>query len=146
LTTKIKPFVYVSHASPSARGFNPACSNTEDADVRVVSATRKVDDSYANGYGNSKWGGEVLLREANQQFGLPASVFRCDISLPTPPTPGAAQTCGYVHRMMLSLWRRVVAPYSFYELVSDGNAAGHYDGLPVEFIAEAISTLGVNVC
>ncbi|MDT5338227.1 MAG: fatty acid CoA ligase FadD9, partial [Mycobacterium sp.] len=75
LTTKIKPFVYVSTIAVGA-GINPA-DNTEDADVRVVSATRKVDDSYANGYGNSKWGGEVLLREANEQYGLPASVFRC---------------------------------------------------------------------
>ena len=36
---------------------------TEDADIRVISQTRKIDDSYAN-YGNSKWAGEVLLREA----------------------------------------------------------------------------------
>ena len=35
---------------------------------------------------------------------------------------------------------------SFYELDADGNRQrAHYDGLPFEFIAEAISTLGVNV-
>ncbi|MET0473707.1 MAG: carboxylic acid reductase, partial [Mycobacterium sp.] len=61
LTTKIKPFVYVSTIAVGA-GIDPA-DNDEDADVRVVSATRPVDDTYANGYGNSKWGGEVLLRE-----------------------------------------------------------------------------------
>ena len=47
---------------------------TEDADVRVISPTRKVDDSYANGYANSKWAGEVLLREAHDLCGLPVAV------------------------------------------------------------------------
>jgi fatty acid CoA ligase FadD9 len=41
----------------------------EDADVRVSSPTRKVDDSYANGYNNSKWAGEVLLHEAHDRSG-----------------------------------------------------------------------------
>lgn len=36
---------------------------------------------YANGYSNSKWAGEVLLREANDLCGLPVSVFRCDMIL-----------------------------------------------------------------
>ena len=35
-----------------------------------------VDGGYANGYGNSKWAGEVLLREAHDLCGLPVSVFR----------------------------------------------------------------------
>ncbi|MDT5128440.1 MAG: fatty acid CoA ligase FadD9, partial [Mycobacterium sp.] len=120
--------------------------NKEDADVRVVSATRKVDDSYANGYGNSKWGGEVLLREANQQFGLPASVFRCDMILADTTYAGQLNLPDMFTRMMLSLVATGVAPYSFYELGADGKRQrAHYDGLPVEFIAEAISTLGVNV-
>ncbi|MBB5162759.1 carboxylic acid reductase [Mycobacterium sp. AZCC_0083] len=145
LTTKIKPFVYVSTIAVGA-GINPA-DNTEDADVRVVSATRTVDDSYANGYGNSKWGGEVLLREANQQFGLPASVFRCDMILADTTYAGQLNLPDMFTRMMLSLVATGVAPYSFYELGADGKRQrAHYDGLPVEFIAEAISTLGVNVC
>ena len=46
-------------------------------------------------------------------------------------------------RMMLSLVATGIAPGSFYELDADGNRQrAHYDGLPVEFIAEAISTLG----
>ena len=144
LTTKIKPFVYVSTMAVGA-GINPA-DNTEDADVRVVSATRKVDDSYANGYGNSKWGGEVLLREANEQFGLPVSVFRCDMILADTTYAGQLNLPDMFTRMMLSLVATGVAPQSFYELDADGNRQrAHYDGLPVEFIAEAISTLGVHV-
>ena len=46
-------------------------------------------------------------------------------------------------RMMLSLVATGIAPHSFYELDADGQRQrAHYDGLPVEFIAEAISTLG----
>ena len=49
-------------------------------------------------------------------------------------------------RMMLSLVATGIAPGSFYELDPDGNRQrAHYDGLPVEFIAEAISTLGERV-
>ena len=112
----------------------------------MVSATRKVDDSYANGYGNSKWGGEVLLREANEQFGLPVSVFRCDMILADTSYAGQLNLPDMFTRMMLSLVATGVAPHSFYELDADGNRQrAHYDGLPVEFIAEAISTLGVHV-
>ena len=39
-----------------------------------------------------------------------------------------------------------VAPESFYRLDADGNRQrAHYDGLPVEFVAEAIATLGAQV-
>ncbi|HEY5840802.1 MAG TPA: oxidoreductase, partial [Mycobacterium sp.] len=49
-------------------------------------------------------------------------------------------------RMMLSLQATGIAPGSFYELDADGNRQrAHYDGLPVEFIAEAISILGSHV-
>jgi fatty acid CoA ligase FadD9 len=144
LTTKIKPFVYVSTMAVGA-GMNPA-DNTEDADVREVSATRKVDDSYANGYGNSKWGGEVLLREANEHYGLPVSVFRCDMILADTTYAGQLNLPDMFTRMMLSLVATGVAPQSFYELGADGQRQrAHYDGLPVEFIAEAISTLGAHV-
>jgi fatty acid CoA ligase FadD9 len=112
----------------------------------VVSATRKVDDSYANGYGNSKWGGEVLLREANDQFGLPVSVFRCDMILADTSYAGQLNLPDMFTRMMLSLVATGVAPQSFYELGADGQRQrAHYDGLPVEFIAEAISTLGAHL-
>ncbi len=38
------------------------------ADIWAISPTRRIDDS-ANGYANSKWAGEVLLREAHEQCG-----------------------------------------------------------------------------
>lgn len=36
----------------------------------VMSPTRNIADSYANGYGSSTWGGEVLLREADSDRSL----------------------------------------------------------------------------
>lgn len=144
LTTKIKPFVYVSTIGVGA-GIEPG-KFTEDGDVRVISATRTVDDSYANGYSNSKWAGEVLLREANDLCELPVSVFRCDMILADTTYAGQLNLPDMFTRMMLSLVATGIAPASFYELDADGNRQrAHYDGLPVEFIAEAISTLGSRV-
>jgi fatty acid CoA ligase FadD9 len=144
LTTKQKPYIYVSTIGVGT-GIDPG-QFTEDADIRVISATRKVDDSYASGYNNSKWAGEVLLREAHDLCGLPVSAFRCDMILADTTYAGQLNLPDMFTRLMLSLVATGVAPYSFYELDADGQRQrAHYDGLPVEFIAEAISTLGERV-
>ncbi|ORA35072.1 carboxylic acid reductase [Mycobacterium aquaticum] len=144
LTTKIKPFVYVSTIGVGW-GIKPG-EFVEDADIRQISATRQIDDSYANGYGNSKWAGEVLLREAHDLCELPVSVFRCDMILADTTYSGQLNLPDMFTRMMFSLVATGIAPGSFYELGADGKRQrAHYDGLPVEFIAEAISTLGVRV-
>jgi fatty acid CoA ligase FadD9 len=144
LTGKQKPFIYVSTIGVGDQ-IKPA-QFTEDADIRVISPTRAITDSYANGYGNSKWAGEVLLREAHDLCGLPVAVFRCDMILADTTYAGQLNVPDMFTRMMLSLVAAGIAPGSFYELDSEGNRQrAHYDGLPVEFVAEAISTLGVNV-
>jgi fatty acid CoA ligase FadD9 len=143
LTSKIKPYTYVSTIGVGDQ-IEPG-TFTEDADIRVISATRRINDSYANGYGNSKWAGEVLLREANDLCGLPVAVFRCDMILADTTYAGQLNLPDMFTRLMLSLVATGIAPRSFYELDADGNRQrGHYDGLPVEFIAEAISTLGAQ--
>jgi fatty acid CoA ligase FadD9 len=144
LTTKQKPFVYVSTIGVGA-GMDLS-KFVEDADVRVISETRQVDDTYANGYGNSKWAGEVLLREAHDLCGLPVSVFRCDMILADTTYAGQLNVPDMFTRLMLSLVATGIAPGSFYQLDAYGNRQrSHYDGLPVEFIADAISTLGERV-
>ncbi|MGB6207000.1 carboxylic acid reductase, partial [Mycobacterium sp.] len=143
LTTKVKPYTYVSTIGVGDQ-IEPG-KFTEDADVRVMSAARAVNDNYANGYGNSKWAGEVLLREAHDLCGLPVAVFRCDMILADTTYAGQLNLPDMFTRMMLSLVATGIAPGSFYELDSDGHRQrAHYDGLPVEFIAEAISTLGAQ--
>src|SRR6185437_16428859 len=93
----------------------------EDADVREISATRQINDGYANGYGTSKWAGEVLLREANDLCGLPVAVFRCDLILADPTYVGQLNVSDIATRMTLSVVATGIAPYSFYQLDDDGN-------------------------
>src|SRR6202020_1198718 len=144
LTTKIKPYTYVSTIGVGDQ-IQPG-KFIEDTDIREISATRQINDGYANGYGNSKWAGEVLLREAHDLCGLPVAVFRCDMILADTTYAGQLNVPDMFTRMMLSLVASGIAPGSFYELDADGNRQrSHYDGLPVEFIAEAISTLGAQV-
>jgi fatty acid CoA ligase FadD9 len=143
LTGKKKPYTYVSTIGVGDQ-IKPG-EFTEDADIRQISADRRVNDSYANGYGNSKWAGEVLLREAHDLCGLPVAVFRCDMILADTSYAGQLNVSDMFTRMMLSLVATGIAPGSFCELDADGNRQrSHYDGLPVEFIAEAISTLGAQ--
>jgi amino acid adenylation domain-containing protein/thioester reductase-like protein len=144
LTAKLKPYAFVS-TSDVGRQVEPSVF-TEDADIRVISPTRAVDAGYANGYGNSKWAGEVLLREANDLCGLPVSVFRSGMILADTEYAGQLNVTDTVTRMVLSLLATGVAPGSFYRLDADGNRQrAHFDGLPVGFVAEAIATLGAQV-
>ncbi|WP_040834023.1 carboxylic acid reductase [Nocardia brevicatena] len=143
LTTKQKPYTYVSTIGVSDQ-IDPSVF-TEDADIRAIGPTRAIDDSYANGYSNSKWAGEVLLREANDLCGLPVAVFRCDLILADTEYAGQLNVPDMFTRLMLSLLATGIAPGSFYELGPDGRRRrAHYDGLPVGFVAEAISTLGAQ--
>jgi fatty acid CoA ligase FadD9 len=143
LTTKLKPFIYLSTVGVGDQ-VEPS-KFVEDADVRQMSATRSVNHGYANGYGNSKWAGEVLLREAHDLSGLPVAVFRCDMILAEPRYAGQLNVPDMFTRLMLSLVATGIAPGSFYELDAAGHRQrSHYDGLPVDFIAEAISTLGAH--
>jgi fatty acid CoA ligase FadD9 len=144
LTTKLKPFIYVSTIGVADQ-IKPSAF-TEDADIRVICPNRAINDNYANGYTNSKWAGEVLLREAHDVCALPVVVFRCDMILADTKYAGQLNVTDMFTRMMLSLVATGIAPGSFYETDADGNRQrAHYDGLPVDFIAEAMSTCGEQV-
>ena len=143
LTTKLKSYTYVSTANVGQQ-IEPSAF-TEDADIRAISPTRAVDDSLINGYGTSKWAGEVLLREAHDLCGLPISVFRCDMILADTTYAGQLNMSDMFTRGMLSLVATGIAPKSFYQLDADGHRQrAHFDGLPVEFVAEAIAKLGAQ--
>jgi len=144
LTTKLKPYTYVSTVGVPMLAVPPF--HEEDADVRVLNPSRPINDSYANGYNNSKWAAEVLLREAHDQCGLPVAVFRCDMILDDTRYAGQLNVPDVFTRTMLSVVATGIAPGSFYELDANGNRQrAHYDGLPVDFIAEAIASLGAGV-
>jgi fatty acid CoA ligase FadD9 len=117
----------------------------EDGDIRTISAERPIDESYANGYGNSKWAGEVLLREAHDLCGLPVSVFRSGMILAHRSYAGQVNLPDMFTRLILSVLATGLAPTSFYERDANGRRQrSHYDGLPVDFVADAITTLGAG--
>lgn len=101
ISERLKPVTYLSTVGIADQ--IPVTEFEEDSDVRVMSAERQINDGYANGYGNSKWAGEVLLREAHDLAGLPVRVFRSDRSWRTVTTtdsstsptcsPGASRVC-----------------------------------------------------
>ena len=144
LTTKLKSYSYVSTGNVGDQ-IEPS-EFTEDADIRVICPIRTNDGSYVNGYGNSKWAGEVLLREANELCRLPVAVFRCDTILADTTYAGQLNVSDMFTRMVLSVMATGVAPASFFPPDPDGNRQRtHFDALPVEFIAEAVAALGAQV-
>ncbi|TWS18619.1 AMP-binding protein [Tsukamurella asaccharolytica] len=113
----------------------------EDDDVRVAGAERRIGaDAYANGYALSKWAGEVLLREAADLAELPVRVFRSNMILAHSRFRGQYNPVDQFTRLLLSIAETGLAPASFSADPSGPRA--HYDGLPVDFTAEAITRLG----
>lgn len=144
ITNRIKPITYLS-TSAIARGDAPGALE-EDRDIRVVSPVRSVGETYANGYSNSKWAGEVLLREAHDLCGLPVAVFRSDMILAHPRYVGQLNITDMLSRLILSLIATGIAPQSFYASdTNDVRPHARYGGLPVDFIAKAVITIGGKV-
>jgi fatty acid CoA ligase FadD9 len=141
ITSRIKPVTYLSTVAV-ALSVDPN-DFLEDGDIREVSPARPIDDSYANGYANSKWAGEVLLREAHDLCRLPAAVFRSDLILAHSRYAGQLNVPDAFTRLIFSLLATGIAPGSFYQTDAAGNRPrAHYDGLPVDFVAESITALG----
>ncbi|OBK46639.1 carboxylic acid reductase [Mycobacterium kubicae] len=141
ITARIKPVTYLSTVAVAMPV--PAGEFDEDGDIREISAVRPVDSSYANGYANSKWAGEVLLREAHDLCGLPVAVFRSDMILAHSQFAGQLNVPDMFTRLIFSLLVTGIAPWSFYQSDDPGRRArAHYDGLPADFVAESVTTLG----
>lgn len=138
LTTRLKPVTYVS--SVALQTGVAAAALDEDADIRRTSPVRQIDQSYANGYATSKWAGEILLREAHDLCGLPVVTLRSDMILAHSTYTGQVNVPDMFTRLLFSLIVTGIAPGSFYR----AGAQAHYDGLPVDFTAEAISSLGAR--
>ena len=140
LSHHLKPFHYVSTVA-AATSFDGNVID-EDADVRSATPVRQLDpDQYANGYANSKWAGEVLLRDAFDRFGLPVAVFRSDMILAHSRYKGQINIPDMFTRWLSSVVLTGLAPRSFYP---DGDGEPHYDGLPADFTAKAITVLGAE--
>lgn len=141
ITTRITPITYLSTVSVSMT-VDPAVFE-EDGDIRTISALRALDGGYASGYGNSKWAGEVLLREAHDLCGVPVAVFRSDEILAHSTLVGQLNVPDAFTRLIFSVLKTGIAPASFYQTDADGHRQrAHYPGLPADFVAESITVLG----
>ncbi|NKE56932.1 carboxylic acid reductase [Lentzea sp. PSKA42] len=140
LTTRLKPITYISSVAVSrSRKGQPL---DEDSDVRTALPVQPVDNGYAGGYTTSKWAGEVLLREAHDLCGLPVTVFRSTMILAHSKYAGQLNVHDMFSRLMFSLLATGVAPHSFYRTDGGEGSRAHYDGLPVDFTAASVGTLG----
>ncbi|MFH9424045.1 carboxylic acid reductase [Streptomyces sp. NPDC017529] len=138
VASRIKQFTYLSTV---AVAFGAEAAADEAADIRTACGARDLGSGYANGYAAGKWAGEVLLREAHDTFGLPVAVFRSNLILAHPHYRGQLNIPDVFTRLLLSLLATGIAPGSFYAR-GTGDGSGHYDGLPVDFTARAIASLG----
>ncbi|MFE2756916.1 carboxylic acid reductase [Actinosynnema sp. NPDC059335] len=143
LTGRVKPFTFVSSvAVATSRAGQPALD--EDSDVREAIPVQPVHEGYAGGYATSKWAGEVLLREAHDLVGLPVTVFRSNMILAHSHYGGQLNVPDVFTRLLFSVLATGIAPRSFYRALDRDGASPHYDGLPVDFTAAAITALGAD--
>lgn len=143
LSRRLKPFDYVSTVAVAHFGAEVG-SAPESADIRTALPEIPIaGDRYALGYAASKWAGEIMLREANEHFGLPVSVMRADMILPHSRFAGQLNAPDAFIRLLASLLMTGIAPKSFYWLDSEGDRQpAHYDGMPVDFVAGAMQQIG----
>lgn len=140
LTSKLKRFHYVS-----TLGVNSVAERIvdEDGDIRQTVPSCALDDSYANGYGVSKWAGEVLLREAHDLTGIPVSVFRPGMIIAHSRYAGQINVPDMFTRLLFSLITTGIAPATFYaQDMSNGRPKARYDGLAVDFLADSTTAIG----
>ncbi|WP_156765482.1 thioester reductase domain-containing protein, partial [Mycobacterium sp. 1245499.0] len=143
ITKRLKPINYISTVAVTTLPDGSFIG--EDVDVRSASPSRSLDESYASGYASSKWAGEVLLREAHDLCGVAVAVFRSDMILAHSDFAGQLNVPDMFTRLILSVVATGIAPRSFYQLDAAGAPQrAHYDGLPADFTAEAITTLGAS--
>ncbi|MGI5341693.1 carboxylic acid reductase [Streptomyces sp. CA-181903] len=137
-TSRIKQFTYLSTVAVVSGN---AAAADESADIRAACPARDLGGDYADGYAAGKWAGEVLLREAHEAFGLPVAVFRSNLILAHPRYRGQLNLPDVFTRLVLSLLATGIAPGSFYAR-GTGTRRAHFDALPVDFTARAVTALG----
>ncbi len=142
ITSKLKRIHHIS-----TLGVNAVAETLvdEDSDIRLSIPACELDDSYANGYGVSKWASEVLLREAFDLCGLPVAVFRPGMILAHSEYAGQLNVPDMFTRLLFSLITTGIAPSTFYAHdATGGRPRARYDGLTVNFLAESIAAIGAH--
>jgi fatty acid CoA ligase FadD9 len=135
ITAKLKAIHYISTMGVTAVADHIV---DEETDIRRSIPACTISDGYANGYTISKWAGEVLMRRVHDLCALPAAVFRPGMILADSRYAGQLNAPDIFTRLLFSLVTTGIAPRSFYR----GGDRPHYEGLPVDFLAEAIAVVG----
>ena len=142
LTTRLKRIDYVSTLGVIALAQGVI---DEDVDIRRAIPSCDLDQGYANGYNVSKWASEVLVRGANDLCGLPVAVFRPGMILAHSRYAGQLNVPDMFTRLLFSLAATGIAPATFYaQDIGEGRPAARYEGLPVDFLAEALTAIGAS--
>jgi len=135
LTSKKKSIDFVSTVAVTPH-LQLSTGGTESAELAEKA---KLNDRYANGYGASKWAGEVLLKDAEQCFGLPVCIFRGDMMLAHREMQGQINIEDLFTRMLYSIIKTGLAPKSFHDLNPNGTRAlVPYAGVPVNVVAASV--------
>lgn len=136
-TGALKPVTFMSSiATALLRGRSSPLD--EFVDIREELPEVRSTEGIVDGYATSKWAGEVLLRDAHERYGLPVTVFRSSMILAHSQHGGQINVTDTFTRLLFSVTRTGLVPASFYR--HDGGRA-HYDGLPVDSVASAVTTL-----
>ena len=99
-----------------------------------------LSNDYAAGYATSKWAGEQLLRQVQEQFDIPINIFRCDMILPHQEYKGQANVSDMLSRLLYSIVQTGIAPQTFYRNRTSGRRkTPHYEGIPVNLLSQAIT-------
>lgn len=135
LTHHKKQLIFTSSIAVATTG-----DINEITDIRTLLSQQNMTNDYANGYAISKWASEVLLTQAHEHYQLPITVYRPSLILAHSQYKMQLNIDDMFTRLLISLCHTQIAPNSFYQSTSQ-NISAHFDGLPVEFVALAITQL-----
>lgn len=153
LLRRRKSLAFVSSVGV-ASGLDRSDPIREDEAGSALWERRPIDHGYAVGYATSKWADEVLLQDLERRTGVPVSVFRCSMIMPPRSFIGQVNAGDFLTRLFQSVVVTGLAPRSFYagttgrpggKAGGDGTAKRHFDGLPVDFVAQSIVAIGMQL-
>lgn len=135
VTKRLKPIDFISTVA-----VKPYIDTSESSDESApLLKSVPLAESYAAGYGLSKWAAEQLLHSAQRQLGVPVNVFRGSMMLAHQHYIGQINASDVFTRLLYSVIATGLAPGSFYQFEPDGSRAlGHYDGTPVDVVAASV--------
>ncbi|MBM4251374.1 MAG: AMP-binding protein [Deltaproteobacteria bacterium] len=138
---KRKPLTFVS--SVGVASYLPRHTVvTEDETASRLFSGVPLLDTYAAGYGTTKWAAEILLEQAASKFNLPVTTVRCGMILSHTKESGQINSNDFFSRLLCGLVYTKLAPASFY--THNSNSEAHFDGLPVNFVAESIASFALK--